>query len=343
VNYPLVSIVICCHNRAELLPHTLESALNQYYRPVEIIVLDDGSTDGTQELMKNYSDKICYYRQKSSGVAAARTAACKLAKGEYIAFLDDDDLMSEDRICRLYEALRLYPSTVLAFGDWAEIDNEGNLTGEQSNFKISSNNVEPLLIKDGYRSILWSEAQPLPHTSMFRRVHGERIGWFDTRFHVCEDADFFARCSQLGPIVYVPKIVSYYRRGHESLSSADNLRFYGMLLLYSKHLRLMKDEQIDLKKRLQQNLFNTLKKIAILRRKDAKLPSSISNDYVAEGLSLIGLKYRLRYAWFILIKLQIRRISGRHPKLKKYGKELPIAAACKISEYLRSIKNRKFQ
>ena len=266
MNYPLVSIVICCYNRADLLTHTLESALNQYYRPVEIIVLDDGSTDDTQELMKNYSGKIRYYWQENSGIAVTRTAACKLAKGEYIAFLDDDDLMSEDRICQLYDALRLHPSAVLAFGDWADIDKDGNLTGEQSNFKISTNKLDPLLIKDGYRTILWSEALPLPHTSMFRREHGERIGWFDTSFNVCEDADFFARCSQLGPIVYVPKIVSYYRRGHESLSSADNLRFYGMQLLYSKHLRLMKDEQIELKKRLQQNLFSTLKNLAVIRQ-----------------------------------------------------------------------------
>jgi len=249
---PLVSIVICCYNRAHLLAQTMASVFAQEYDPVEIIVVDDGSTDNTPELMASYGQKIRYYWQENQGVAITRTNACRLAKGEFIAFQDDDDLMPPDRIVRLYEALCKYPSAVLAVGDWEEIDGEGELIGRRTRFNVHVDNEETVLIKDGYRAILWPELTPTPHTTLFRRIDGERIGWFDTRFfHACEDTDFFARCAQLGPIVYVPKIVSFYRRQQGSLSSNKILLLYSWFLLFEKHLLSIKAEEKDLKQRFR--------------------------------------------------------------------------------------------
>jgi glycosyltransferase involved in cell wall biosynthesis len=109
----------------------METVFAQRYKPVEIVVLDDGSTDHTQELMKSYGDRVRYFWQENQGIAATRTAACRLAKGEFIAFQDDDDLMPPDRIVHLYEGLCQYPSAVFATGDYALIDPEGNLTGKR--------------------------------------------------------------------------------------------------------------------------------------------------------------------------------------------------------------------
>lgn len=98
----------------------MESVLSQRYRPVEIIVMDGGSNDRTDELMVTYGDKGRYYWQE--GVAVARTRASQLVKGEYVAYQDDDDLMPPDRISRLHKALQEYPDAIFATGDYALID-----------------------------------------------------------------------------------------------------------------------------------------------------------------------------------------------------------------------------
>ena len=101
---PLVSIVICCYNRAHLLSQTMESVFAQQYQPVEIVVVDDGSTDHTPELIESYGERVRYYWHENKGTSFTRTRGCQLAKGEFIAFQDDDDLMVPDLISNLYEA-----------------------------------------------------------------------------------------------------------------------------------------------------------------------------------------------------------------------------------------------
>jgi len=287
----------------------MASVFAQEYKPVEIVVVDDGSTDNTQELMAGYGKKIRYHWQDNRGVAVTRTTACRLAKGEFIAFQDDDDLMPPDRIVRLYEALRLHPTAVLALGDWAVIDEDGGLIGQRSRVNIHVDNEEPILMKDGYKAVLWPEVTPVPHTTLFRKSDGDRIGWFDTRFfHACEDTDFFARCGQLGPIVYVPKVVSFYRREHGSLYSNSALLAYSRLLLFEKHLSSMDAKQKDLRKRLQFRMLQSLKQLAVYQSKGLKLPDSVSMDRLKEGLSLLGSKDQLVYRWLALIKLPLRRM-----------------------------------
>lgn len=309
---PLVSIVICCYNRGHLLPKTMASVFAQKYKPVEIVVVDDGSTDNTRELMASYGGRVRYYWQENQGIAITRTNACLLAKGEFIAFQDDDDLMVPDRIVRLYEALCQHPSAVISFGDCSMIDADGNLTGQRSKFKIRVHNEEPVLIKQGYKAVLWSKIDIKPHTSLFRRVDGCQIAWFDTRFfHACEDTDFFARCGQLGPIVYVPRVVSYYRRGVDSLTTKKILLGYSQLLLFEKHLNSIRGNQKELKKRLRIRLLRALKKIAFCQSKGLKMPDSVPDNYLNRGLSLLGSRARLAYRWSTSIMFPIRRLVRR--------------------------------
>lgn len=309
MNNPLVSIVVCTYNRALMLQKTMETIFAQHYRPVEIVVVDDGSTDDTEKLISSYGDKVRYYRQENKGIAATRTIGCQLAKGEYIAFQDDDDLMPPDRIVHLYEALHRYPNAVFSAGDWAYIDVKGNLTGKRSTFNIKTNNEELLLIEDGYKAVLWPLITPVPHTTLFRKSDGERIGWFDTRFfHACEDTDFFARCGQLGAIVYVPKVVSFYRQINGSLVSNSLLLEYSRFLLFEKHLHSLTGERKDLKKRLQLRLLSVLERIAFFKSKGIKMPDSVSRDYENRGLSLLDIKGRLAYKWHTSVKLPLRRL-----------------------------------
>jgi glycosyltransferase involved in cell wall biosynthesis len=309
MNNPLVSIVICCHNRAALLPQTMVSVFAQKYKPVEIVVIDDGSTDNTRDLMASYGGRIRYYWQENQGIASARTIGCRLARGELIAFQDDDDLMPPDRIVHLCEGLRQYPSAVFATGDYAFIDPEGNLTGKRWLPGNLEDREKPVLIDDAYMAVLWPKVPAVPHTTLFRKCDGKRIGWFDTQFkNASEDKDFFARLGQLGTIVYIPEIVSYYRQGHGSLTNNSILVAYSQFLLFEKHLKSLTPSQEKLRNRLQHRLLSSLIKISSCRSQGMRLPHSASKDFLKRGIRLIGPRGRLAYWWHTLIKLPIRRV-----------------------------------
>ena len=311
MNNPLISIVVICYNRRDYLQQTMESVFAQTYSPVEVVILDDGSTDNTYELIATYGNKVRYVWQENQGVVAARNAGCRLAEGEFVAFQDDDDLMVPDRIVTLYEALRRYPSATVAVGDCVHIDVNGNLTGRRSRANFPIYGDDPVLIKDAHKAMILQEVDPKPHTTLFRKSAGDRIGWFDNRFiHAASDTDFFARCGQLGPIVYVPKVVSYYRRGHEAITSKDKdiIVAYSRFLLLEKHLNSLGIEQQELRKKLETRLLMAMKKIAFCESKGQKLPDSIQNDYVNRGLALLGITRRLSYRWSFFIKFPIRKM-----------------------------------
>jgi glycosyltransferase involved in cell wall biosynthesis len=313
---PLVSIVICCHNRAHLLAQTIESVFAQQYQPVEIVVVDDGSTDHTPDLIANYGERVRYYRHENKGTPFTRTRGCQLAKGEFIAFQDDDDLMAPDRISVLYEALMKYPSARLAVGDWAVIDQKSKLTGERSRHNIGVNSGEIILIKDGYKAVLWPEISPIPHNTLFRKSDGERIGWFDTRFYdSIEDADFFARLGQLGAVVYVPKVVSYYRIGHSQKMSRGFINAYNRLMLFEKHLRNLGTGQNELQNRLRIRLYNNFRLMAIYEARGAQAPETVSADLLKSGFSLLQLKHKMSYWFLTRLKLPLRKVLAKNPWL----------------------------
>ncbi len=309
---PLISIIVCTYNRADMLKEAMRSIFAQEYRPVEILLFDDGSTDNTPEVAAGYGERVRYYRQENKGIGAARTAACQLAQGEYISFQDDDDLMPPDRISCLYEALQQHPRAVFAAGDLAYIDGEGKLTGKKSTFKIAAKDNKPLLIEDGYKAVLWPLITPVPHTTLFRKTDGERIGWVDEQFRKLEDIDFFARLGQLGPVVYVPKVVSYHRIGHAQLTT-DYIKkggsldwAYSWFLLLEKHLKSLDNAHREMKKRLQDRMLYTLKHIAFLTRHGDKVPEMTDGDHIKRGLSLLGLRERFLYSFYAYFRLPLR-------------------------------------
>ena len=284
-----MSLVICCYNRAQLLPRTLESAFAQSYQPLEILVLDDGSQDGTEQLMASYGEKIRYHRQENQGIAAARSNACRQARGEYIAFLDDDDLIPKQRIPLLLDALQSNPQAVFAVGDLAIIDDNGEPTGERW---MPENGTDIVLFQEGDEAVLWPHVPAAPHTTLFRRADAEKVGWFDRQYRfAAEDKDFFARLGRLGPVVYVPEVVSLYRRGHASLTRDGQRTFSSQLLLFTNHLKELDPKRKRFRKRLQWRILGTLKQ---MRREGATDDSEHNMQRALAQLTLAGrIDYRL--------------------------------------------------
>ena len=99
---PKVSIIIAAYNRAHLLPATIESALEQRFQDFEFIVVDDGSTDHTEQALQPYRDRLVYFRQENRGPSAARNAGVKVARAPWIAIQDSDDLCAPNYLDSLY-------------------------------------------------------------------------------------------------------------------------------------------------------------------------------------------------------------------------------------------------
>lgn len=309
---PLVSILVCSYNRADMLPETLDSILAQTYRPVEIILIDDGSTDHTPEIAQRYAGQIRYYRQENQGISVTRTNACQLAEGSYIAFQDDDDIMPPGRIEILYQALQAFPQAIFAVGDWAVIDQKGDPTGDRFLPEGTSKGGQPVLIENGYEAVLWPKVPAAPHTTLFRKSAGKQIGWFDAQYrYASEDKDFFARLARLGPIVYTPTVVSYYRRGHDSMTNSRMAAEWQTVLFFENHLKLISSHGNQLRKRLQSRILNQMKKIARLENMGLTLPDQVYFNRQPSGIASLGLWDRLQYRIYKNFKMPLKKYFSR--------------------------------
>lgn len=310
---PLISILICCHNRRDYLKLTLESVLAQNYKPVEIIIVDDGSTDDTEGMLEAYKDKITYFKQEQQGIAAARNKACELSKGAYIAFQDDDDLMPPDRIVHEYDALQKYPQAIFATGYYELIDEDGVSTGKTCQRPANLAEGEVVLYEDGYKAVLWPEVPVSPHTSLFKREYGEKINWHDINFRFsASDKDFYARLGALGSIVYLNEIVSYYRRGHSSIWGKNQLKAVtGTLQLWIKHLGNLGHDRMYLRQRFEDRLLNTLKLANELRAEGKNVSVELPGMY-AEAVKLLSMQRKLSLIIYAVILVPLKTFKRKY-------------------------------
>jgi glycosyltransferase involved in cell wall biosynthesis len=119
---PLVSVIIPAYNRCDLLPQTIESVFAQTYQPIELIVVDDGSTDDTPQVVNNYGDMLISIRQNNQGVAAARNTGIAAASGQFLCFLDQDDLMLPTKIERQIAYYKAHPEVSVVHCGYYQID-----------------------------------------------------------------------------------------------------------------------------------------------------------------------------------------------------------------------------
>ncbi len=221
-----VSVVIPSYNRGQLVCEAVESVLNQQTRhSLEIVVVDDGSTDDTAELLKPYSDRIRYYWQENAGVNAARNKAIRAARGEVIALLDNDDVWLPFKTELQLSILEKFPEAGFIFsnfyiwngedrrpdglGTWAvdgkvmDLSIDRTVRGRDlaldeahSDLQVSVSDIYELSL---YRPVV------LPSTAIFRRALLESIEEFPEDNWMCGDWEFFARASKLAPCIYVNK------------------------------------------------------------------------------------------------------------------------------------------
>ena len=196
----LVSVMVPVYNGEAYLAEAIDSVLAQSYRPIEIIVVDDGSDDGTAEVARHYGDRVRYARQERAGNGAARNRAVAMAAGDLFAFLDADDRLVPGALARLAGVLEDDPSLQAVYGHVREF-------------------VSPDIDADArarLRPPIERIAGRLPTNMLMRRDAFLRVGGFATHLKVGVTVDWSARADELGLRTTLLDDVLFERRLHAS-------------------------------------------------------------------------------------------------------------------------------
>ena len=205
---PSVSVIIPTYNCDRYITQAVESVLKQEGYTYEVIVIDDGSTDSTADVLRPYSDRIRYIRQKNQGVAAARNHGIALAKANLIAFLDADDYFLPHKLARQAEILIKRADLGIVHSGWQRVDAEGNKLLDVCPWE----NIPELNLETWLR---WKPV--LPSAMMFRREWLQYVGGFDPRFPPAEDTNLVLKLALKGcKTAWLRQITVCYRQHPQS-------------------------------------------------------------------------------------------------------------------------------
>jgi glycosyltransferase involved in cell wall biosynthesis len=222
-----VTVIIPTHNSAPHLAEAVESVLKQTHRDFEIIVVDDGSTDDTRDVLEPYRDRISYIHQENQGSYKARNTGILKSKNPYIAFLDADDLWFPDKLEVLVGYLESHPDIGLVFSDATLFNGSGALEGT---FWKKRGCYEEMMKESGRVgngfALLMEKNFILPSAALVRRECFEKAGLFDEQFRNVGDKDMWLRISLQYPLARVPfplirrRIHPYDQRQVESIQKS---------------------------------------------------------------------------------------------------------------------------
>ncbi len=226
---PLVSAIVAVRNGERFLAQAIQSILDQSYWPYEIIVIDDGSTDRTRDIARSYTP-VRYFYQKHQGVSVARNRGIEEAKGEYIAFLDDDGLWTRDKL-------------------EAQVGRMIDDPGLQYTVAHVKCFVEPgLPIPHGMKKELLEGTQVgyIPETLVARKTLFQRIGMFDAQLRTAEDVDWFARArDQRIAAAALPNVLLHKRYHDKNISMNIDLNNQNLLDVLQRSILRRREGEKD--------------------------------------------------------------------------------------------------
>jgi glycosyltransferase involved in cell wall biosynthesis len=236
LNTPLkVSVIIPAFNCGRFLSETLESVFAQSFRDYEIVVVNDGSTDETEEVIRPYQSRLIYIVQPNKGLPAALNAGLKLAKGELIAILDADDIWHPDKLKEQVQLLDKHPQVGLCFTNYTTFGGSEPTTSwfadhdalvwKYPHRRVSDHNyllTGPSVLLD----LLTVQALPKPSSLMFRRKCIDRVGYFDESLTFIQDTQICLRIGKHFPFAFTDLCLLHRRIRENSLASIQSDRKY---------------------------------------------------------------------------------------------------------------------
>ena len=243
---PLVSVLIPLYNAENYLSECLDSIVNQIYKNLEVIIVNDGSTDNSLPIANEYADRygwIKVYSQENSGAASARNKAFSLSTGDYIQYFDADDIMHPEKISSQIQRLSEYDfdQNIVATGKWTRF------------FKFTNTlQFPPLVVYKDYDNGLlflkeaWSHFDYMIGPSwLIPRKLNEKVGGWNSRISVNDDGEFFARVAHsANKILFVPESIVCWRQDN-SISLSKNISRKGMeshLLACDNYMKIMQKD-----------------------------------------------------------------------------------------------------
>ena len=297
------SVVIPLYNKAEFIEDTLKSVLNQNYKYFEIIIVNDGSTDGSAEIIKRFTDKrITILNQENKGLSGARNAGIKASKHAYIAFIDADDLWCEDYLLTMYHVIKRYTShNIFTMNTKLFRPNEAViLSANQSEF--NPNNIEIIPNYFSLSKNIFGYSSLVVNKDVF-----EKIGFFDETVTYGEGDDFFIRCFSVYDPVHYLEQKAYYRIGIQNQLTAPNKNSNRIIPDYDKYLTKNKDK--NLKKHID---FIHFKLVVLYKmEKNSELVTFYKRKIDTVNLSTIQkIKYHLPTSFFYIFKKIYLKVSS---------------------------------
>jgi glycosyltransferase involved in cell wall biosynthesis len=241
--FPLVSITIPIFNSGNTLAETLDSVLGQTYPNIEVICVDDGSTDNSLDVLSHYDDRVRVIRKTNGGLASARNACCHAAQGKYIALMDADDICMPERIAMQVSYMEQNPGIVMCSSDFAAFnmsgpiansyianyyslisETPGGLTGIYSRQEVSNlAGHEVITLSGKVYELLALGSFIHPPTVLFSRKILDECGLFDEHIPNLCDFEWFLRLSRVGEIAFIDESLLNYRFSEEQLSGPHNM------------------------------------------------------------------------------------------------------------------------
>lgn len=229
--FSLVSVIITCYNQGEYLARAIESVLLQSYKQVEIIVVDDGSTDNTKSVSDKYPD-VKYIYQANQGLAAARNTGIDNSQGDYLVFLDADDWLLNDALLINLKHLKRNKAAALVSGEHIKVN---------KNEKILY--ISKKIVKDNhYCHLLQGDYFQMHATVMYRRWVYE-IFRFDSSFNPCEDYNLILRVCRKFPILHHNKLIAVYYKHEQNMSGNIPLMLETNLFVLQEQKRFLKNPE----------------------------------------------------------------------------------------------------
>ena len=209
---PKVSVIIPTYNRSGFLEEAIESVFSQDFRDFELIVVDDGSTDGTRDMIGRYSERLTCLYQERQGVSCARNTGIRASSGEYIAFLDSDDTWLKKKLSFQVEFFTRNPNALVCHTEEIWIRRGIRVNPKKKHKK--------------YSGMIYERVLPLciisPSSVMIKReLFFDNLGFFDESLPVCEDYEMWLRVAARYPIYLIDKPLIIKRGGHKDQLSKE--------------------------------------------------------------------------------------------------------------------------